>query len=81
MAFALHLAGVVSRGWSVHRVPWGNMYEFSTAAALAATGAYLALVRRYDLRWLGVFVVTPVLLTLGLAVTVLYTDAEQLQPR
>jgi cytochrome c-type biogenesis protein CcsB len=80
LAFTLHLAGVVCRGWSVHRVPWGNMYEFSTAAALAATGAYLVLVRRYDLRWLGVFVVTPVLLTLGLAVTVLYTDAEQLQP-
>jgi cytochrome c-type biogenesis protein CcsB len=80
LAFALHLAGVVCRGLAVHRVPWGNMYEFSTATALAATGVFLVLTRRYDVRWLGVFVVTPVLLTLGLAVTVLYTDAEQLQP-
>jgi cytochrome c-type biogenesis protein CcsB len=80
LAFVLHLGGVVCRGLAVHRVPWGNMYEFSTAAALAATGVFLVLTRRHDVRWLGVFVVTPVLLTLGLAVTVLYTDAEQLQP-
>ena len=54
------------------------MYEFSSAAALAVTGVYLVLVRRHDIRCLGVLVVTPVLLTLGLAVTVLYTEAAQL---
>jgi cytochrome c-type biogenesis protein CcsB len=80
LAFGLHFAGVLCRGLAVQRVPWGNMYEFSTAAALAAVGVFLVLTRLYDVRWLGVFVVTPVLLTLGLAVTVLYTDAEQLQP-
>jgi cytochrome c-type biogenesis protein CcsB len=80
LAFGLHFAGVLCRGLAVHRVPWGNMYEFSTAAALAAVGVFLVLSRIYDVRWLGVFVITPVLLTLGLAVTVLYTDAEQLQP-
>jgi cytochrome c-type biogenesis protein CcsB len=80
LAFLLHLGGVVARGLSVERAPWGNMYEFSTAAALAAMGAFLFLTTRYDVRWLGVFVVTPVLLTLGLAVMVLYTDAHQLMP-
>ena len=35
---------------------------------------------RRDLRWLGLFVVTPVLLTLGLAITVWYTDAAELMP-
>jgi cytochrome c-type biogenesis protein CcsB len=80
LGFLLHLAGVVCRGLAVQRVPWGNMYEFSTAAALAAMGAFLFLTTRYDVRWMGVFVVTPVLLTLGLAVTVLYTDAAQLLP-
>ena len=35
---------------------------------------------RRDLRWLGLFVVIPMLLTLGLAVTVLYTEAAQLVP-
>jgi cytochrome c-type biogenesis protein CcsB len=80
LAFLLHLGGMVCRGLAVERVPWGNMYEFSSMSALAAMGVFLGLTRKYDIRWLGVFVVTPVLLTLGLAVTVLYTDAEQLQP-
>ena len=80
LAFLLHLGGMACRGFAVERVPWGNMYEFSSMSALAAMGVYLGLTRKYDIRWMGVFVVTPVLLTLGLAVTVLYTDAEQLQP-
>jgi cytochrome c-type biogenesis protein CcsB len=80
LGFLLHLAGMACRGLAVERVPWGNMYEFSSMSALAAMGVFLVLTRKYDIRWLGVFVVTPVLLTLGLAVTVLYTDAEQLQP-
>ena len=80
LGFLLHLGGMACRGLAVERVPWGNMYEFSSMSALAAMGVFLALTRKYDIRWLGVFVVTPVLLTLGLAVTVLYTDAQQLQP-
>ncbi len=80
LGFLLHLGGMAARGLAVDRVPWGNMYEFSSMSALAAMGVFLALTRKYDIRWLGVFVVTPVLLTLGLAVTVLYTDAQQLQP-
>lgn len=35
---------------------------------------------RRDVRWLGLFIVIPTLLTLGLAVTVLYTEAAQLVP-
>jgi cytochrome c-type biogenesis protein CcsB len=80
LAFGLHLAGVVTRGLSVHRPPWGNMYEFAVAGALVCTGVYLAVGRRHDIRYLGAFVVGPVLLTLGLAVAVLYTRAAQLVP-
>ena len=80
LAFGLHFAAVFCRGLSVGRVPWGNMYEFSTASALAVVGAFLFLLTRQDVRWLGIFVVTPVLLTLGLAVTVLYADAGPLMP-
>jgi cytochrome c-type biogenesis protein CcsB len=81
LAFALHLGAVVTRGLSVQRVPWGNMYEFSLTAALAVTGAWLFLLwRGRDVRSLGLFVVGPVLLTLGLAVTVLYADAAELIP-
>jgi cytochrome c-type biogenesis protein CcsB len=80
LGFGLHLAGVVTRGWSAGRVPWGNMYEFSTASALAVMGVFLLLLVRYDVRWLALFVIAPVLLTLGLAVTVLYAESAQLQP-
>ncbi len=72
--------GVLLRGLSVSRPPFGNMYEFSIASALAISAAFLVLSLRRDLRFLGLFVTLPVLLTLGLAITVLYTDAEQLMP-
>jgi cytochrome c-type biogenesis protein CcsB len=80
LAFLLHLASVVARGWSAERAPWGNMFEFSVTGALAVTGVYLVLLSRRDIRYLGTFVVLPVLLTLGLAVTVLYTESAQLVP-
>jgi cytochrome c-type biogenesis protein CcsB len=73
-------AGVLFRGLSVMRAPWGNMYEFSITTAFAISLTYLIIALRRDVRWLGIFVVIPVLLSLGLAVTVLYTDAAQLVP-
>jgi cytochrome c-type biogenesis protein CcsB len=77
---ALLLVGVVLRGLWAGRVPWGNMYEFSISAALGILVVYLAFSIKVDVRWLGLFVVIPTLLTLGLAVTVLYTEAAQLVP-
>ena len=72
--------GVVLRGLSAGRVPWGNMYEFAITGAFGIAIAYLVMSLRRDLRWLGLFVATPVLLTLGTAITVLYVDAAQLIP-
>ena len=80
LSFAMLLLGVVLRGIWAGRVPWGNMYEFSITAALGILGVFLVLSIGRDLRWLGLFVVIPALLTLGLAVTVLYTEAAQLVP-
>jgi cytochrome c-type biogenesis protein CcsB len=80
LAFLLHLCAVVTRGFSAGRAPWGNMYEFSVAGSMVVTGAFLAVLQRRDIRYLGTFVVGPVLLTLGLAVTVLYTPSAQLVP-
>ena len=56
LGFILLFFGVVTRGISAGRVPWGNMYEFSITGALAFTGAYLAALIKYDLRWLGLLV-------------------------
>ena len=50
LGFALHLGGVIARGLSVHRAPWGNMYEFSIAFATGIVGGYLFLARRYQIR-------------------------------
>ncbi|MFJ1703273.1 c-type cytochrome biogenesis protein CcsB [Kitasatospora sp. NPDC088346] len=77
----MHAGGVLTRGLSVMRWPWGNMYEFSCAFALAMVTAYLVLLgARKNVRWLGLPVTFAGLLTLGVAVTVLYTDSEQLVP-
>jgi cytochrome c-type biogenesis protein CcsB len=80
LAFIFLLVGVVTRGLSASRVPWGNMYEFSITGALAFTGAYLAALRKYDLRWLGVLVSISALLTLGTAITLLYVPSAPLVP-
>lgn len=80
LAFALHAGAVVLRGVSAQRVPWGNMYEFAISGAVVVTAVFLALLVRRDLRYLGTFVIGPVLLTLGLAVAVLYTESAQLVP-
>ncbi len=80
LAFGLLLVGVVLRGMWAGRAPWGNMYEFSLASALAVTGVFLAISLRRDVRWLGVLVTAACLLTLGVAVLLLYTDSPQLVP-
>lgn len=80
LAFALNVAGVVTRGLAADRVPWGNMYEFMLVCAMAAGGAYLAFLSRQPVRAFGVWIVGVVLLALGLAVTVLYTPAGSLVP-
>jgi cytochrome c-type biogenesis protein CcsB len=80
LAFGLHLASVVARGVSAGRPPWGNMFEFSVTGSLAVTGVFLVLLARRDVRYLGVFVMLPVLLTLGMAVAVLDTESAQLVP-
>src|SRR4051812_43990380 len=44
VAFALHLGGVIARGLSVHRAPWGNMYEFSISGTLVVTAVFMFVV-------------------------------------
>ncbi|MGW3099182.1 c-type cytochrome biogenesis protein CcsB [Streptomyces sp. NPDC001102] len=81
LAFLIHLTGVVARAASVERAPWGNMYEFNITFSTVAVAVYLTLLAlRKNVRWLGLFLVTTVLLDLGIAVTVLYTASDQLVP-
>ncbi|MFF8260081.1 c-type cytochrome biogenesis protein CcsB [Streptomyces virginiae] len=81
LAFLVEAAGVVARAMSVERAPWGNMYEFSITFSTVAVGTYLALLAlKKNVRWMGLILVTTVLLDLGIAVTWLYTDSDQLVP-
>src|SRR5208337_2400475 len=86
-ALALSLAGVlahtvsvVTRGLAVHRAPWGNMYEFVTALTCVAAIFFLFVMIRYRAWTLGVFVMGAVVVTLGLAETLIYTAAGDLVP-
>ena len=80
LGFLFLLAGVILRGVSAGRVPWGNMYEFSITGALAFSGAYLVALKKYKIRWLGLPVAISILLTLGTAVTLLYRPSAPLVP-
>jgi cytochrome c-type biogenesis protein CcsB len=80
VGWLVHLTTIVTRGVGERRVPWGNMYEFSTVVAFIVVTALLVLIARQRARWLGTFVLLPVVLYLGLAGTVLYKAAGPLVP-
>jgi cytochrome c-type biogenesis protein CcsB len=77
---AIHLVSIVLRGFAAHRWPLGNMYEFMSFLCLVAVIAWLFMLRRFDIRRLGAFVLLPVFILMFLAGTVLYTQAEPVQP-
>ena len=71
-----HSGVLVTRGLAADRLPWGNMYEFSTAVVLVAVVAYTGLaLRTPNLRHIGVFVLGPVVLALVAIGLGLYTEA------
>jgi cytochrome c-type biogenesis protein CcsB len=77
---AVALGGVlVARAVATDRLPWGNMYEFSTAVVFVAVVVYLVLaLRAPGLRHIGVFVLGPVVLSLVLIGLFLYAEAGPL---
>lgn len=77
---ALHLSALVLRGVATGRAPWGNMYEYGMAVTLVAVVTWLVLMRKYEVRRLGVFVLTPIVILMFLGGTVLYTEAAPVQP-
>ena len=80
LGVAAHLVAVVTRGFAVHRAPWGNMYEFVTALTCVAAIFFCYVMIRYRAWALGVFVMGAVVVALGLAETVIYTAAGPLVP-
>jgi cytochrome c-type biogenesis protein CcsB len=77
----VHASSIAVRGAAVDRVPWGNMYEFASVVGLIAVVAFLiSLARAPQIRYLGLFVMLPVILVMFLAGTVLYAKASPLVP-
>ncbi len=75
-----HIVGVIIRGLAVHRVPWGDMYEFIIAVTCVAVLFFLGLMFRYRPFRLGLFFLAPIVIIIGLAQTVIYTPAGTLVP-
>ena len=71
-----HLTAVVSRGIAAHRVPWGNMYEFTVAGTCIVALAYVLLYARLKLAWMAPAVVAFVLVILMVGVLVLYDPVD-----
>ncbi len=82
VAAALHAVGVVSRAFATEdaRVPWGNMYEFTLTGSLVVALTYLVLLRRFELRWLGLFLTSFEVVVLMAANLLLAQDAGPLVP-
>ena len=80
-ATLLHVVGVLARAAATQRVPWTNMYEFATTSSALVMVAFLVFsIKRTELRVLGTFVVSPVLLVLLLAQTFWIVPAAALTP-
>ncbi|WP_439592729.1 c-type cytochrome biogenesis protein CcsB [Microbacterium sp.] len=78
LGFLFHLGGDVTRGIAAGRVPWSNMYEFSLTGTLLIVAVYLAVLFRYDLRFLGTFITGLVVVLLGGATLAFYVEVVPL---
>jgi cytochrome c-type biogenesis protein CcsB len=77
----IHAASIAVRAIAVDAVPWSNMYEFASVAGLVGIIAFLAVLWKLPaLRYLGGFVLLPVIVMMFLAGTVLYSKAQPLVP-
>ncbi|MBU2072912.1 MAG: c-type cytochrome biogenesis protein CcsB [Actinobacteria bacterium] len=81
LAVAVHLVALVGRGMAAepHRVPWGNMYEFTLSGTFVVAALYLLLRHRFGLAWMAPIVVTVVLTLLMVAVIWLYQPVGPLR--
>nr|MCW2727287.1 ccsB [Aeromicrobium sp.] len=79
LATIVLLVGVVTRGLAAERAPWGNMYEFGCAATVAALLVYLALVRVWEIDWVGPIITAFGTVVLG-ASAMVYVPAGPLVP-
>ncbi|MFF0909298.1 c-type cytochrome biogenesis protein CcsB [Microbacterium enclense] len=78
MGFAFHLVATVLRGIAAERVPWSNMYEFALTGLLIIVGVYLAVLPKFDLRFLGSLITGMAIVMLGGATLAYHVDVVPL---
>jgi len=81
LGLASHLGAIVARGLAAGRVPWGNMYEYSTLLAFLVVLAYVVIVEGiFRSRALGGFALMFAVLTMAVAAEFLYVGPGPLVP-
>ncbi len=85
LAVLVHASSLALRGAAIGRVPWANMYEFTSAICFAAVTCWLVVLYRLrtaaaSVRRIGAFVLLPVVVLMFLGGTVLYAQAAPLIP-
>ncbi len=78
--FVSHLIATLLRGIAADRVPWANMWEFSMTGTLVIVGVFLLANLKWDIKYLGTFIVGLVLVLQGVALLRYYVPVVPLQP-
>lgn len=78
--FAFHFVATGLRGIAAARVPWANMWEFSMTGTLVIIGVFLVANLKWDIKYLGTFIVGLVLVLQGIALLRYYVPVVPLQP-
>ena len=81
LGLSANLISIITRGLAAHRVPWGNMYEYSALLACLVVAGYLIVVEGiYKVRSLGGFVMAFAILTMAVASQFFYVSPGPLVP-
>ncbi|HEY4456574.1 MAG TPA: c-type cytochrome biogenesis protein CcsB [Pseudonocardiaceae bacterium] len=80
LGLALHLVAIVLRGIATHRAPWGNMYEYVSVIGFVCLAVWVGFMAKFAIRRATGFVLVPIVILLFLGGTVLYTQAEPVEP-
>ena len=80
VAWLVHVAGVMLRGFAQGHVPWSNMFEFSLTASAIIVGVFLAVQLWQNLRFLGSYITGFALIVLGVGTVNFYVDVKPLPP-
>ena len=78
--FVFHLGATVFRGIAAARVPWANMWEFSMTGTLVIIGVFLVANLKWEVKYLGTFIVGLVLVLQGIALLRYFAPVVPLQP-